>query len=101
MGFGTKLGCEASVHSTRNFLNSVGFRMNSLAILKIDFKNAYNMLRRDTILKECAEKIPELYPFVHFCYSESSWLAFGNEVIHSEEGVQQGDPLGPLLFCLS
>ena len=31
----------------------------------------------------------------------SSDLFFGNHVIKSEESIQQGDPLGPLLFCLS
>jgi len=24
-----------------------------------------------------------------------------NQLLHSAEGVQQGDPLGPMLFCMS
>ena len=28
-------------------------------------------------------------------------LKFGNRQILSQEGIQQGDPLGPLLFCLT
>ena len=32
---------------------------------------------------------------------DSSSLMWGDEVVESAEGVQQGDPLGPLLFCLS
>jgi len=38
--------------------------------------------------------------WVHFCYSKHSFLFFGDFIISSEAGVQQGDPLGPFLFCL-
>ena len=34
-------------------------------------------------------------------YQLPSFLFFGNHIIHSAEGVQQGDPLGPLLFSLT
>ena len=50
-----------------------------------------------TILRE----MPELYPFVHMCYNNASLLRFGKFLLQSEEGAQQGDPLGPLLFCVS
>ena len=43
----------------------------------------------------------ELYPLVHSAYSSSSSLFRGDNIILSAEGVQQGDPLGPLLFCLT
>ena len=45
--------------------------------------------------------MPELYPFIHMCYSSASLLNFGEYLLLSDEGVQQGDPLGPLLFCVS
>ena len=35
------------------------------------------------------------------CYSSHSTLFFGETVLSSAEGVQQGDILGPLLFCLA
>ena len=38
-----------------------------------------------------------MYPLA---YSAPSFLFYGNSTILSAEGVQQGDPLGPLLFCL-
>ena len=34
-------------------------------------------------------------------YATPSNLFFGKEVLLSKEGVQQGDPLGPLLFSLA
>ena len=33
-------------------------------------------------------------------YAEKTSLRFGGEIIESNEGVQQGDPLGPFLFSL-
>ena len=46
------------------------------------------------------EMAPELFPLVHSAYSTPSSLYIGDESIQSAEGIQQGDPLGPLLFCL-
>ena len=38
----------------------------------------------------------------HLAYEKPSYLFYDSSyVINSQEGVQQGDPLGPLLFCLS
>ncbi len=45
--------------------------------------------------------VPELFPYVFSAYKDSSFLFFGEEIILSQEGVQQGDPLGPLLFCVT
>ena len=47
------------------------------------------------------EHAPTLHPFVHSAYSTPSSLLWMDRTIQSMEGVQQGDPLGPLLFCLS
>ena len=41
----------------------------------------------------------EIYAYCHSAYSQSSILFHGPYVISSEEGPQQGDPVGPLLFC--
>ena len=41
-----------------------------------------------------------MYNFTHQCYAINSNLMFGEVVLKSCEGVQQGDPLGPFLFSL-
>ena len=38
--------------------------------------------------------------YVSSSYLEQSYLFFNSKIIPSEEGVQQGDPLGFLLYCL-
>ena len=47
------------------------------------------------------QKVPELFTLVYSAYSAPSSLFVGDTVIQSAEGVQQGDPLGPLLFCIT
>ena len=47
------------------------------------------------------DQVPELLPLVLSAYGAPSCLLFGQDIIQSSEGVQQGDPLGPLLFCLT
>ena len=53
------------------------------------------------MLEAVQDLAPELFPFVHSAYSSPSSLFWGDKILQSSEGVQQGDPLGPLLFCLS
>jgi hypothetical protein len=98
IGFGIPRATEAAAHAARAFV--AGLQPGE-GLLKLDFKNAFNMLRRDNMFQTVFEEIPELYPFVHMCYSTASLLNFGEYLLLSDEGVQQGDPLGPLLFCAS
>jgi len=44
-------------------------------------------------------RMPELYSFSRSAYKQPSVLFFGQYTVQSQEGVRQGDPIGPLLFC--
>ena len=70
-------------------------------LVKLDFINAFNSVRRDAVLEAVAQHVPELLAFTASAYGAPSLLQFGDEQILSEEGVQQGDPLGPLFFSLA
>ena len=98
LGFGVRGGGEAAVHAVRLFLHDLD---PSKSVLKLDFMNAFNSIRRDKMLEAVIQHVPQIYPFVHSAYSSVSSLFWWNKTIQSAEGVQQGDPLGPLLFCLS
>ena len=45
--------------------------------------------------------VSEIYPFYLSSYGNDSVLKFGSRPILSQEGIQQDDSLGPLLFCLT
>jgi hypothetical protein len=99
LGVATKLGCEAAIHTTRTFVNNDQNR--GKVLLKLDFKNAFNSVERDCILKEVQCHTPLLYPYLYQCYRNPSTLFFGNHLISSFVGAQQGDPCGPMIFSLA
>ena len=99
-GVGVRGGCEAVVHATRQTLSDDSLQEEEKWTLLIDFSNGFNMGDREAMLAEVREHFPQLYPWVASCYSQHSHLNFWDSSLSSQAGVQQGDPLGPLLFSL-
>ena len=97
-GVGIPGGCEAAVHATRRFMATMP---DNHVVVKLDFSNAFNCIQRDVVLQAIADTIHGIYQFCHLAYQQNSVLNFGQHAIYSQEGVQQGDPLGPLQFCLA
>ena len=96
LGVGISGGCEAAVHSARRFLQSLPA---DHVMVKLDFSNAFNSLHRHDMLLATRDRLPELYGYCLSAYSEPSILFYGQYSVMSNEGPQQGDPIGPLLFC--
>ncbi len=99
LGVGRKCGIEHTVFSCRNCTEAHTNDPDFVG-LKVDMKNAFNTLLRDKMLQS-AKQFPELAHWLAASYGSHSHLWFGEFVLSSQTGVQQGDPLGPLLFALT
>ncbi|XP_026397441.1 uncharacterized protein LOC113292800 isoform X1 [Papaver somniferum] len=74
---------------------------NTQTMMLIDFSNSFNLVDRYTLIREVRTHFPSIAKWVEFCYSSPSRLYYNDVVLSSAKGVQQGDPLVPLLFVLA
>ena len=59
LGVGVRGGCEIAIHSVRSIIDSLGAD-ESTCLLKIDFKNAFNLISRQTVLDQVHALFPGL-----------------------------------------
>ena len=100
VGVATPGGAEMAPHLVRTLL---GANPSWCAAL-LDCKNAYNELYRAAILDAVADMFPDLLPAAEACLRRPAWLGWRDATgafrwIPSEEGAQQGDPLGPMFMA--
>ena len=94
-------GKEAAIHALRRWACRATGQPGRVA-LKIDVRNAFNSVSRAAVVDQVRRRFPHLLPWVLWCYrDESDLLLEGQVPLSSADGVQQGDPLGPLLFALA
>ena len=98
LGVGVPDGSVTAAHADRRFLGSAPA---GSGILKLDFRNAFNVLDRTTMLTRCTEIFPELIAYLAASYGAPSHLFFGSFKLKSACGIQQGDPLGPIVFSMA
>ena len=98
-GVGCPGGVEVVAHSLRDSINKLK-DTPGMALLKIDFKNAFNLVDREEFIKSSCIEFPAMSSWTYWCYDQPSILLFNHErVMWSTNGTQQGDPLGPLYYC--
>ena len=91
-------GADAVIHGARAWVrrnSDVGGKV----LVKLDFTNAFKTFCMEDVLREATARFPAIARWVNWCYGGASRLRFGDSVLTSASGVQQGDPLGPLLFA--
>jgi len=99
LGVSTPLGAEVGAQTARQWCERHAGDPDR-ALVTIDFENAFNTVDRTAILRQVRHRFPGLSAWVEWCYGAPTNLLFDGLPIPSSAGVQQGDPLGPLLFAL-
>eukprot|EP00731_Ephydatia_muelleri_P000193 Em0001g193a len=98
-GVACPAGAEKVIHGVRSSIQE-HWKDDKFTVCKVDMSNAFNLVSRQALLEECAVHFTELLPWVGWCYGSHPTLWHHLGQLSSETGVQQGDPLGPLLFSL-
>ena len=100
VGVAVPSGAEAAVHTVRQWTQRNAGHVDKV-LLKVDFQNAFNTVDRAALLRLVRLHLPGLSPWAEWCYDHHSRLLFHGCALTSEAGVQQGDPLAPLLFAMA
>ena len=80
-----------------------------MTVLKLGMKNAFNNLDRAEMLRTLYDipELSDLYRIANFAYAKPSALLVLQDqyqpahIVHSSNGVKQGDPLSTMLLCLA
>ena len=105
LGVKTPNGCKAIIHVARQWLSRHRTNPDKVAV-SVDVSNAFSTVHRAAVLRAVRVHFPSLSQWVDCCYRHESTLFTGSgnvalQSIRSARGVQQGDPLGPVLFALA
>ena len=90
-------GCEAAVHAMRQ----VSEAPNTDAIILVDASNAFNSLNRQAALRNIHKLCPALSKALINTYREDVELFIDGEVLLSQEGTTQGDPLAMTMYAIA
>ena len=92
---GQPAGIEAAIHAMCQLYDD-----NTEAVLLVDASNAFNVLNRQAALHNIRVLCPSLATILGNTYGGTADLFVGGEVLSSQEGTTQGDPLAMCMYAI-
>ena len=83
---GVSGGAEAVAHAVSCLVDEHGQDSN-LALLKVDFQNAFNSVSRVALLEAVQMEFPPLARWAWWCYGKHSKLLVDSQLIESQSGT--------------
>ena len=90
-------GCEAGVHA----MTDIQEDDQTETVLLVDASNAFNSLNREAAMRNIQSLCPPLAKIVVNTYRNNAPLFIDGEVIPSQEGTTQGDPLAMCIYAIA
>ena len=90
-------GCEAAVHA----MHQVFEDKDADGVILVDATNAFNCLNRQPALINIKHLCPALSKVLTNTYREHIPLFIDGDVIYSQEGTTQGDPLAKAMYVVA
>ena len=95
---GQEAGVEAAVHAMQSLFEAE----NTEAVLLVDASNALNSINRKAALHNIRILCPTISTILFNTYQAPAKLfIFGGEILESQEGTTQGDPLAMAFYALA
>jgi len=88
---------EVVAHSLRDCLNE--HKGSKLALLKIDFRNAFNEVKRSHFVKAASEMFPAMSSWTEWCYGEASSCSMITSTLSSP--AREFNKATPWAHCIS
>ena len=97
LGVGVKGASELIARKLRRLLRAEPGSF----VLQVDLSNAFNSVKRGKIQEALQAQLPERLPWFELTHGQPSPLFCNEHVLSSQQGTQQGDPLGPAFFAVA
>ena len=94
---GQDAGIEAAIHAMSDIFNAE----ETDAILLVDARNAFNNLNRRAALFNVNRLCPAIGKILINTYRSAADLYVGGEIVKSQEGTTQGDPLAMAMYAIA